>query len=444
MSRNLAQVAATEALPPLRPPTLPLEWFDAVRPQLSNLWLVKRLLPAHGIVLIYGHPGSGKTFFALDVSLHVALGRDWSGRKVKPGLVVYVAAEGVGGLRNRVAAFRQHHEISGDLPFAIIPSAIDLQAPDADVRVLAATIRAAAELAGAEPALIILDTLSKTFGSGKENTDDMASYVANCGRIADEFRCCVAPVHHRPKDAESQEPRGHSSLKGGVDTVILVEGGQTKSAQITKQKDGEVGDRFLFNLEIVPLGEDEDGDAVTSCVVKLTDTDLTRAADPFMRAVGKLSPSTRLVFDQLGDLIEAAGIAVPPSIPEREINRNRVGKVGDYAGWFESFLASSGTARGQRGDKDYERARKAFQRAVTSLDNQGVVRVFEGYAWITFTAAGTDRGQVWGQVEAGGQRAGTNVAPPFRGGHPVPASRANPSRTESGAKSEFDSEGLSS
>ena len=41
-------------------------------------------------------------------------------------------------------------------------------------------------------------------------------------------------VHHTPKDGTSSDPRGHSSLKGGVDTMILVEGTQhTEVARLT-------------------------------------------------------------------------------------------------------------------------------------------------------------------------------------------------------------------
>ena len=56
------------------PQPLPLEWFADMEPQLSGLWLIKKLIPAHGLALIFGHPGSGKSFVALDFAFHVALG----------------------------------------------------------------------------------------------------------------------------------------------------------------------------------------------------------------------------------------------------------------------------------------------------------------------------------------------------------------------------------
>ncbi|MBA4753621.1 MAG: AAA family ATPase [Sphingobium sp.] len=188
------------------PEILPVEWFTEIEPQLEGMWLVKRLLPAQGLALIYGHPGSGKSFFALDVALHIALGWEWCARRVRQGLVVYVGAEGGAGLRNRIAAFRRHHDLQDAIPFALIPTPIDMQDPNADTGRLAETVRMTAKQSGAEPALVIIDTLSKTFGGGKENTDDMATYVANCQRIASEFNCLV--VKRRSKGTPDRRRRG--------------------------------------------------------------------------------------------------------------------------------------------------------------------------------------------------------------------------------------------
>ena len=60
-------------------PSLPLEHFADIKPNLTNQWLVKRFLPAHGVALLYGHSGSGKTFLALDIAMHIAIGADMEG-----------------------------------------------------------------------------------------------------------------------------------------------------------------------------------------------------------------------------------------------------------------------------------------------------------------------------------------------------------------------------
>lgn len=357
---------------------LPLQYFDEIEMQLTGLWLVKHLLPSTGMAVLYGHPGSGKTFLALDWSLHVALGWEWHGRNVKQGLVVYICAEGVSGLRNRVEAFRRHHDVKS-LPFALIPTSVDLQAPDADVNRVIEAIRTAEDHYGENAVLVVVDTISKTFGAGKENTDDMVSYVANCQRLSAQFECLTMPVHHRPKDAESEEPRGHSSLKGGAETIIIVEAGETKKARITKQKDGEDGIELLFKLKVVELGQDEDGDPVTSCIVEATDVDLAPRGDSVGVKIAKLPDGARLVLNMLNETLEQSGFYPPADIPETEINRLMVGKVTKLDNWRQKHADSAGHGPDIKPDT----MAKAFRRAQTRLQNDGIVRVWCDYAWLT-------------------------------------------------------------
>jgi KaiC/GvpD/RAD55 family RecA-like ATPase len=360
-------------------PPLPLQYFEDIQEQLTGLWLVKRLLPTTGIAVLYGHPGSGKTFLAFDWGMHVALGWDWHGHKVKQGLVVIIAAEGVSGLRNRISAFRRHHNVK-KAPVALIPVGVDLQAPDADTDRVIDAIREAEKHFEQSAALIIIDTLSKTFGAGKENTDDMVTYISNCQRIANQFECLTMPVHHRPKDAESEEPRGHSSLKGGAETVLLVESGEIKKVRVTKQKDGEDGLEMLFRLKVVGLGEDEDGEPVTSCVVEQSDVAYAPASDTPAAKAMRLPDGAKLALHHLDNTTERVGMIPPPDIPDDEINRLKVGKVVRIDDWREKCASASGHAPDTKPDT----LSKAFRRNLEKLQSLGIVKVWKDYAWRTW------------------------------------------------------------
>ena len=64
--------------------------------------------------------------------------------------------------------------------------------------------------------------------------------------------------------------RGHSSLKGAVDTEVEISHDkQLKifTAEVTKQKDLEQGQRFPFRLVPSVVGMNERGKKVTSCIV---------------------------------------------------------------------------------------------------------------------------------------------------------------------------------
>ena len=78
-------------------PKMVIEWFgEAADSALSEPVnpLIEGLLDEGALSVIYGDSGSGKTFAALDMTFHKSAGLDWNGKKVKSGIVIYVAAEG--------------------------------------------------------------------------------------------------------------------------------------------------------------------------------------------------------------------------------------------------------------------------------------------------------------------------------------------------------------
>src|SRR5262249_54262861 len=74
-------------------------------------YLVDELIPAKGIVLLWGPPKCLKSFFTLDLMLHVAKGWEYHDRAVHKGAVIYCAFEGGFGFRKRIAAARRHYGI---------------------------------------------------------------------------------------------------------------------------------------------------------------------------------------------------------------------------------------------------------------------------------------------------------------------------------------------
>jgi hypothetical protein len=260
----------------------------------------------------------------------------------------------------------------------LVPCPINLHDPATDRIKLASVIRLAAARYGQPPALIVVDTISKTMGAGKENTDDLALYVSNCGWLASEFQCCVMPIHHRPKDRESSDPRGHSSLKAGIDTMILVETGKTRKAKLTKQKDGEERDLLLFRLVAMEIGEDEDGEPVTSCTIEPALNDASASTDPFLLAVAQLRGNQRLVYNQLVSLLAAQGVPVPSAIPDELIDRDRVGDVAPLRSWRDNSISAAGTEAGHSRDT----GKHTFNRALRTLSERGIVHVWKEWAWI--------------------------------------------------------------
>ena len=270
--RNMADKARESKLPAQlsRTPTrrVPLRVLSmadlAALPPPS--WLLKGILPARGLAMLYGETSVGKTFCALDLVLSVARGIPWRGIKSKQAAAVYLAAEAQASIRTRIRAYEQHHGIELDnVPFGVIPQAINLmESSEAD-----ALIAACVEMdkLGYPLGLVVLDTLNRVMPGADENgSDSMGLVIHNAQALTRATGATVLIVHHSGKDRE-RGARGSSSLPAAMDTVLSIrKAGQFKTLTVEKQRDSEDGRVFTFDLKIVLLGVDEDRDNITSCV----------------------------------------------------------------------------------------------------------------------------------------------------------------------------------
>lgn len=226
-------------------------------------WLIKGLLPRADLIVLYGASGSGKTFVALDIAASIARGVAWRGMRTKKARVLYIAAEGGGGVGKRFEAYARHHGINAaDLDIGIITVAPNFMMKE-DIAELVASIVASG---GAD--LIIVDTYAQvTPGSNENSGEDMGLALSNCRNLTAATGATVLLVHHAGKDA-SRGARGWSGMRAAADAqleVIKHENGQ-RELRIDKMKDGDDGLNWGFKLEVIEVGMDGDGDTITSCV----------------------------------------------------------------------------------------------------------------------------------------------------------------------------------
>jgi hypothetical protein len=116
----LAKVAAKLAEEKTKSPRgLRLIPFDEIRLGNERRYLVKGLIPREGLIVVWGPPKCGKSFWAFDLTMHIALGWEYRSRRVQQAPVVYCAFEGQRGFEARVEAFRQRflQEYEEKIPF---------------------------------------------------------------------------------------------------------------------------------------------------------------------------------------------------------------------------------------------------------------------------------------------------------------------------------------
>jgi AAA domain len=253
-------------LPGEAPPKFKLVDWNDIKFDPNEEWRVEDVLPMRGFGLLYGKPRSFKSFTAIDLSIHVSLGRPWAGKRVEKGKVIYVASEGAAGMRKRIEAYKRKHNIPrGD--FTLIEAAPNLGIGDGDL----STLIAAVESAGIAPAVIVIDTASKSIGAAEENGAGMAAFVGNAEGLAQHFACLVLAVHHVGLGEDAQKrPRGWSGLGGALDVQILCERtGDEKWTTLTVQKlkDEEDGIIFEARLSRVVVGIDKHGKEASTLIV---------------------------------------------------------------------------------------------------------------------------------------------------------------------------------
>jgi hypothetical protein len=314
-----------EKVPEIGP--LAVLWFATLNEIRHHDHLVKGLLLAQTLFVVFGESNSGKTFWVLDLCLALASRRLWRGRKTKGGLVIYVALEGAASVKMRVTAYRKANpDVPASTPFAIFTESFDLL-DRASVDRLIARARAAQSECGEPIVAIIFDTFARSMPGGDENSaQDVGMVVASGDRIRTELKCAVGFIHHAGKDP-TKGARGSSALRAACDTEILIEGQSgPRTVTFSKQRDLEPDKAMSFELIPLPVGVDPDDDTeVFSCVVQhMTDVAPQPAPSPQSRqgsgknqqlALGAITEWARTITaqvigsDELASLLKAQGIA---------------------------------------------------------------------------------------------------------------------------------------
>jgi AAA domain len=352
-----------------------LERFADLQASTAPPYLIRGIIPRTGIVVVWGAPKCGKTFKTHDMLMHVAIGWDYRGRRVKRGAVVYLAAEGATGLRARTEAWRQKHLSENpdrDVPFFLIDAQSDLAHDAAD---LIAAIRS--ELADAVPAVVVIDTLNRTINGSENKDEDMGRFIKAADIIQRAFDCVVVIIHHC--GVATNRPRGHTSLTGAADAQIAVERDNTGLVTMTVEymKDGESGTVIMSRLELVKLCDDggkpkldDDGEPITSCVV------VEAPAAPAGKAAGKSASKTTPNQRRFIDILRAAILEAPAdlkgtaTVPNgaQAVTRDTLKKYLVAKGWME--------------EAETNRARAKVSGMLNVLAGKNLIGLTNMYVWM--------------------------------------------------------------
>ena len=235
------------------------------QPKVS--WLIEGVLPTNSLACVYGPPAGGKSFLALDMALRIAQGASWENCNTLIGSTLYIAAEGLSGLSDRVLSWKAVYgdeDIDISKRFSVIGRPVNV---GEEYQALSRAI----VTAGYSPNVIVIDTLSRCFGPNDENsTADMTKFIHALDWLRIEHECTILLIHHSARN-ERRTLRGNSAFEGALDTCIKVEEMDRHThkrlkATVVKQKDGEDGQRYFY--EIKPEGDSAVLRKIPSSVIK--------------------------------------------------------------------------------------------------------------------------------------------------------------------------------
>jgi AAA domain len=297
--------------------------------------------------------------------MHVALGWEYRGRRIRQGAVVYCALEGAEGFRARIETFRQGKMPKGakEVPFYLVAPPLALVK---DHLALIASIQAT--LGQAAPAAVVIDTLNRSIAGSESDDRDMAAYIQAADTIRHAFNCAVIIIHHCGH--EGTRPSGHSSLIGAADAQLAVKRDQTGNivVEVEFMKDGPAGEEIVCRLEPVELGKDSDGDPITSCIVVPVESAAIHAKKA---NAPKLTKGAKIALAALSEAIDEFGEVPPASnhVPSGA-KAVRIDVWREYA--YRRGISSSPEPRARQ---------VAFQRAHETLVAAKQAAVWEPYAW---------------------------------------------------------------
>lgn len=192
-----------------------------------------------------GKPGCGKSFTALDMAGCVGTGEHWQGYPVQKGIVLYLVAEGVRGIKKRVRAWEQAmgQRMTG---VRFLPVAVQSKNP--------AQWRAFVDLAAEiQPVMVVIDTQARvTVGVEENSNTEMGEFVHHAEQLRTASAAGVVIVHHIGRNGDTG--RGATTLDGALSTVIKVTKDEDRiKLECTKNKDGAEWEPI--DLRAVPMGE---------------------------------------------------------------------------------------------------------------------------------------------------------------------------------------------
>lgn len=276
-------------------------------------WTLDGIIPKGSFFEVFGREKAGKTFWSLHLALCVATNTKCFGRRVSPGRVLYIIAEGNRRLfANRVLAWIIGQAGDDTKRAKELRAAIDEHFRIVPIPVYMNRAKDAKALLEANPgswSMVVVDTLFRNMDGDPNGSQDMSQFVKGIDFVRTGLKATMLLLHH-PGHSNTERSQGSSALAAAIDGRVrffIGKDGKRRVWQVMFLRDGAVPSKpTVFDLVSVVLevgGQDFDFDDPDGNDEDLRKPDVTSAylslvegADEADIVGGELTDEDRLLI----------------------------------------------------------------------------------------------------------------------------------------------------
>ena len=251
-------VRKPDLLPPVDIQTDPWQAFtlqDAYLERPPVEYIAAGLFTLPSLNIVYGAPGTLKSFVLADLAVCVAAGQLWlppapwqptgKGIETKPAPIIWLDFDnGERRTHERFGALARARDLPAITPifyYSMPMPWLDATKPESITQMIT---RAKEKQTG----LIVIDNLGLISGGADENSASMISIMSQLRQLAEGTGAAVVVIHHQRKGngfkgRAGDTLRGHSSIEAAIDLGLLVEreeGSDTITMKSTKTRGQDV------------------------------------------------------------------------------------------------------------------------------------------------------------------------------------------------------------
>lgn len=211
---------------------------DAYKERPPLEYVIDGILPVASLSIVYGAPGSLKSFVLADAALCVAAGLAWleplpvdgnTATELRTTQYPALWIDFDNGSRRtdeRFDALGKARNLPADTPLYYV----SLPDPWLDANNKANVTELAFLAVSLGVKLIVIDNLGLITGDVEENSAQMAGVMGNLRKLAEATGAAVVVIHHQRKSngggdkiRKGETLRGHSSIEAALDLALVVE-----------------------------------------------------------------------------------------------------------------------------------------------------------------------------------------------------------------------------